>query len=147
MRKQAAIACGHSIDRDKAGGTAGVQPSVVYPAPTLTGPAHIFARGDAMSYSDACFSVAKRIDDLLESVRIVNAVYSARIQQPLTCFKSSSDAPNLAELARKKGLDISIAKLVRKAKTIVEWGLILSSDDEMDDRKDNIPDGEINPVD
>ncbi|KAH8193761.1 hypothetical protein TruAng_012070 [Truncatella angustata] len=145
--EEAAIACGHSINRDKAGGIAGVQPSVVHPAPIPTGPAHIFAHGDAMTYSNACFSVTKRIDDLLESVRIVNPVYSATIQQPLTSFKSLSDAPNLAELARKKGLDINITELVREAKTKVEWDFLLSSDDKMDDRKDDFPDGEIDPVD
>ncbi|KAH6645594.1 hypothetical protein BKA67DRAFT_696604 [Truncatella angustata] len=125
--EEAAIACGHSINRDKAGGIAGVQPSVVHPAPIPTGPAHIFAHGDAMTYLNACFSVTKRIDDLLES--------------------SLSDAPNLAELAKKKGLDINITELVREAKTKVEWDFLLSLDDKMDDRKDDFPDGEIDPVD
>ncbi|KAH6652656.1 hypothetical protein BKA67DRAFT_592938 [Truncatella angustata] len=141
--EEAAVACGHPIEVDEAGGAVGVQPPVVHhtPTPTPTGPAHPFARGNAISYSDACFSVAKRIEDLMESIRNANPVNSTPLRHPHANFKSSSDAPSLSEMARKKGIDINMAELVHDARTKIDLDSLL--DDEMDESEDDSTDVEV----
>ncbi|KAI0170874.1 hypothetical protein BJ166DRAFT_206952 [Pestalotiopsis sp. NC0098] len=145
--EEAAVACGHPIDVDEAGGVVGAPPPVVSRAPTTTTAtttsARQTARDNALSHSDACFSVAKRIEDLMESIRNADTKTLPPSPPPSASFKSSTDAPNLSKLAAMKGSDLDMAELVRDATTKVDLDALLSADDEMDESDEETP----NPAD
>ncbi|KAK6089017.1 hypothetical protein SCUP234_00221 [Seiridium cupressi] len=141
--EEAAIACGHPIEVGEAGSAVDVQSPVVSHTPISAAVTRTVARENALSYSDACFSVAKRIEDLMESIRNANPASPAATSQPHANFKSSAVAPNLSELAQRKGKDMDMAELVRDATTKVDLDALLSLNDEMDDSEDETPDTEI----
>lgn len=141
--EEAAVACGHIIDVDDAGTMVGAPAPVVNPAPTPSGPAHAFARANAMSHADACFSVVQRIDGIMKALRDAPIDTSTTNITPPADFKPSAAAPNLSALALKLGKDVDMAELVRDAKTKVDLDALLSPEDGMDDSEDESPDVEV----
>lgn len=140
--EEAAVACGHIIDSDDTGVMVGAPAPVVVPAATPSGPAHPFARTNAtMGHADACFSVVKRIDAIMDAIRdTIPSTSSAATVTPSADFKSSAATPNLSALAMKLGKDVDMDELVRDAKTRVDLDVLLSPEDDTDDSEDETPD-------
>ncbi|KAF3008060.1 hypothetical protein E8E14_007195 [Neopestalotiopsis sp. 37M] len=139
--EEAAVACGHPITVDETSGAVGAVGAVAAPpAPVVTrvpvapAPTRQISRDNALSYSDACFSVIKRIEDSMEAIRNADTTkISSASPMSNANFKSSAAVPNLSELAEMKGSDVDMAELVRDATTKVDLDALLYAEDESDD--------------
>ncbi|KAI5860217.1 hypothetical protein GGS23DRAFT_240241 [Durotheca rogersii] len=145
--EEAAVHCGHPIEVTDSGGSVGEE-KPVYPSTPSSGLAHPFARENAMSESEACFSVVRRIQESIEMYRRgeLPGVYSipgevaprgsqrarATTQQQ-SSFSPSPDSPHLSRLLHSRGFDGNLGELVSEAKTKVDLDQFFSPEDELDE--------------
>ncbi|KAI1650173.1 uncharacterized protein F4817DRAFT_280721 [Daldinia loculata] len=143
--EEAAVHCGHPIDVTEPSGTVGEEKPVVQSTPS-SGLVHPFVRENAMSESEACFSVVRRIQESLEMYSrgqlhgvssIPGASKSSQSapavakQQPN--FLPSADSPHLSRLLQSRGFNGNLSELVSEAKAKIDLDQYFSPDDELDE--------------
>ncbi|KAI1380925.1 hypothetical protein F4677DRAFT_204904 [Hypoxylon crocopeplum] len=143
--EEAAVHCGHPIEVVDPVGIAGDEKPVNQSTPS-SGLVHPFVRQNAMSDSEACFSVVRRIQESLDMYHRgeLPGVYSipgapdgsqkappASKQQPN--FSPSADSPHLSRLLQSRGFNGNLSDLVSEAKTKVDLDQFFSPDDELDE--------------
>lgn len=141
----AAIAVGHSHSghshSSSVGGSTSLAPGLVHP----------FARGNALSESEACFSVVSRIKESMDMYRkgqmqgfssipgVSSTPPPAMKARKDSDFSPSVDSPHLSRLLESRGKTMNLGELVRDAKTKVNLDDVMSPDGESDDG-DSAPD-------
>ncbi|KAI0007937.1 hypothetical protein F4779DRAFT_483101 [Xylariaceae sp. FL0662B] len=124
--EEAAVHCGHPIEVPEVGGAVEEKP-VSQSIPS--GLVHPLARENALSESEACFSVLRRIQESLNLYRQgqlpgVSSIPGApRIssQTPVVAesaenFSPSADSPHLSRLLQSRGFNVNLSELVSEAK-------------------------------
>ncbi|KAH8670809.1 hypothetical protein BX600DRAFT_509555 [Xylariales sp. PMI_506] len=145
--EEAAVACGHPIEVNDIGSVVNEdKPAAVSTVVPASGPVHPFARENALTESEACFSVVARIQESLDMYRkgeLPNiksvpgmagghANFKTTVQPP-SGFKPSKDSPNLSRLLQSRGVSMDLGELVRDAKTTVDLDDFLSPDEESEE--------------
>ncbi|KAI0395456.1 hypothetical protein F5Y17DRAFT_199330 [Xylariaceae sp. FL0594] len=156
--EEAAVHCGHPIEaseapskaaavEEKKAGGFGVATSVVPP-----GLVHPFTRADAMTESEACFSVVRRIQQSLDlyrqgklpGVSAISATPEKRSRVSASDsapgFSPCTDSPNLSRLLHSRGFTGNLGAIVQEAKTKIEPDQsACPSDDESDQETSTTP--------
>ncbi|KAI1207135.1 uncharacterized protein F4807DRAFT_462868 [Annulohypoxylon truncatum] len=146
--EEAAVHCGHPIEVADSGGIVGEEKSVSQTAPP-SGLVHPFVRENAMSESEACFSVVRRIEESLEMYRrgqlpgvssIPGAAGSSQ-RAPTNAaqqsnFSPSADSPHLSRLLQSRGFNGNLGTLISESKAKVDLDQFFSPEDESSDEVD-----------
>ncbi|KAI0849217.1 hypothetical protein F5Y00DRAFT_68742 [Daldinia vernicosa] len=143
--EEAAVHCGHPIEVTEPSGTVGEEKPVIQSTPS-SGLVHPFVRENAMSESEACFSVVRRIQESLEmysrgqlhgvssipgASKNSQSAPAAPRQQPN--FLPSADSPHLSRLLQSRGFNGNLSELVSEAKAKIDLDQYFSPDDELDE--------------
>ncbi|KAI1808174.1 hypothetical protein F4811DRAFT_549265 [Daldinia bambusicola] len=148
--EEAAVHCGHPIEVTESSGAVGEEKPVVQSTPS-SGLVHPFARENAMSESEACFSVVRRIQESIEmynrgqlpgvrsipgehkssQLKISRSAPAAAKQQ--RNFLPSADSPHLSRLLQSRGFNGNLSELVSEAKAKIDLDQFFSPDDELDE--------------
>ncbi|KAI8962891.1 hypothetical protein F5Y11DRAFT_175635 [Daldinia sp. FL1419] len=143
--EEAAVHCGHPIEVTEPSGTVGEEKPVIQSTPP-SGLVHPFVRENAMSESEACFSVVRRIQESLEmysrgqlpgvssipcALKNTQSAPVAAEQQPN--FSPSADSPHLSRLLQSRGFNGNLSELVSEAKAKIDLDQFFSPDDELDE--------------
>ncbi|KAI0134767.1 hypothetical protein BJ170DRAFT_216314 [Xylariales sp. AK1849] len=144
--EEAAVACGHPIEAGDGGIVGEEKPPVVNNTPVSSGPVHPFARENALSESEACFSVLTRIKASLELYRkgqLPGVTSIPGVSSPSATVKTkrdqsanftpSSESPNLSRLLQSRGKSMNFGELVRDAKTKVDLNDVSSPEEEFEE--------------
>ncbi|KAF3058063.1 hypothetical protein GL218_05777 [Daldinia childiae] len=144
--EEAAVHCGHPIEVTEPSGTVGEEKPVTQSTPSSSGLVHPFVRENAMSESEACFSVVRRIQESLEmysrgqlhgvssipgASKSSQSAPAAARQQPN--FLPSADSPHLSRLLQSRGFNGNLRELVSEAKAKIDLDQYFSPDDELDE--------------
>ncbi|GAW19743.1 hypothetical protein ANO14919_092320 [Xylariales sp. No.14919] len=148
--EEAAVHCGHPIEVAEAP-TKGavVDEKSTGPSAPPSGLVHPFTRANAMTDSEACFSVVRRIQQSLELYRQgklpgVSSIATAsdkttRYDAPIKSdpgFSPSTASPHLSRLLQSRGFGGNLGALVEDAKTKIDFDQVSSpTDDESEDRE------------
>ncbi|KAI0473004.1 hypothetical protein GGR56DRAFT_593384 [Xylariaceae sp. FL0804] len=146
--EEAAVACGHPFEVADVAGVATEEKHEKQEKPTThiappPGLVHPFARQNAMSESEACFSVVRRIKESMElykqgkldgfvSKKSVPAKpdNSKTTGKPQEAFSPSADSPHLSRLLQSRGFSGNLSTLISEAKEKVDLDQFLSPEDE-----------------
>ncbi|KAL7623039.1 hypothetical protein AAE478_006718 [Parahypoxylon ruwenzoriense] len=146
--EEAAVHCGHPIEVADSGANAGEEKPVSQTTPS-SGLIHPFVRENAMSESEACFSVVRRIQESIEMYRrgeipgassipgapeISRGLLAAAKRQ--SNFSPSRDSPHLSRLLQSRGFNGNLSELVSEAKTKVNLDQFFSPEDDSSDEVD-----------
>lgn len=149
--EEAAVHCGHPIEVAEAPtkGALVEEKSTGSSAPP-SGLAHPFTRANAMTDSEACFSVVRRIQQSLDlyrqgklpgissssAVPDVSTRTGAMVINSTSGFSPSTDSPNLSRLLQSRGFSGNLGAMVEDAKTKIDIDQLSSpTDDESEDRE------------
>ncbi|KAK6950823.1 hypothetical protein Daesc_007350 [Daldinia eschscholtzii] len=148
--EEAAVHCGHPIEVTEPSGTVGEEKPVVQNT-SSSGLVHPFARENAMSESEACFSVVRRIQESIELYHrgqlpgitsVPGNSKSSQPQKPQSTpaaakqqpnFLPSADSPHLSRLLQSRGFNGNLSELVSEAKAKIDLDQFFSPDDELDE--------------
>ncbi|KAI1336557.1 hypothetical protein F5Y15DRAFT_202905 [Xylariaceae sp. FL0016] len=142
--EEAAVHCGHPYQVAEVVGVVSEEKPVA-PITTPSGLVHPFTRKDAMSESEACFSVVRRIQELLHhygqgqsAAASINSASGTASNlkaptPPQEQFSPAMDSPHLSRLLKSRGFNSNLGALVSDAKTKVDLDEFLSPDDEESD--------------
>ncbi|KAI0179185.1 hypothetical protein GGR52DRAFT_295396 [Hypoxylon sp. FL1284] len=152
--EEAAVHCGHPIEVPDAGGL-GVEekPAASQPTPP-TGLVHPLARENAMSESEACFSVVRRIQESIDMYRrgklhgissIPGEAAGSRQGQAAVQrqpnFNPSAESPHLSRLLQSKNINLNLNEIVGEAKAKVDFDQFFSPEEEDVDEVDTPSNG------
>ncbi|KAI1327220.1 hypothetical protein F5Y16DRAFT_200599 [Xylariaceae sp. FL0255] len=147
--EEAAVHCGHPIDAPESAAHSrpAEEKPVVLSAPP-SGIVHPFARENAMSDSEACFSVVRRIEESVALYRqggLSGASFNAAKQQTKAAasnkaasFSPATSSPHLTRHLQSRGFAGDLGSLVADAQTKVDMDMASQSDDESEDQ-DSLP--------
>ncbi|KAI2473307.1 hypothetical protein F4781DRAFT_427722 [Annulohypoxylon bovei var. microspora] len=150
--EEAAVHCGHPFEVADSGGVVGEERPVSQSAPP-SGLVHPFVRENAMSESEACFSVVRRIQESLDMYRrgqlpgvssVLGATKGASAtaaQQPN--FYPSADSPHLSRLLQSRGFNGNLGSLVSESKAKIDLDQFFSPEDESSDEVDISGNGNV----
>ncbi|KAI1097216.1 hypothetical protein F4804DRAFT_189089 [Jackrogersella minutella] len=154
--EEAAVHCGHPIEVADTGVIVGEEKPVTQSTPA-SGLVHPFVRENAMSESEACFSVVRRIQESLEMYRrgqlpgISSVPVTAEGSQRASAaaarqekFSPSADSPHLSHLLQNRGFNGNLSELVSEAKTKIDLDQFFSPDEESSDEVDTGGNGNAN---
>ncbi|KAI1502639.1 hypothetical protein F5X99DRAFT_155008 [Biscogniauxia marginata] len=154
--EEAAVHCGHPIEVAEGGGIVGEEKPASQSTPP-SGLVHPLVRENAMSESEACFSVVRRIQESLDLYRrgrlpgvssIPTAPESSSKAQPPTkpnsTFSPSADSPYLSRLLQSRGFNGNLGALVSDAKTKIDLDEFSSPEDEEPEEADALGPRSIN---
>ncbi|KAI2639002.1 hypothetical protein GGS26DRAFT_369985 [Hypomontagnella submonticulosa] len=140
--EEAAVHCGHPIEAADTGGIVGEEKPVNQGVPS-SGLVHPLVRENAMSESEACFSVVRRIEESLDMYRrgqlpgvsSIPGVPEKRRKAPASAekpsnFSPSVDNPHLSRLLQSKGFNGNLDDLVSEAKTKIDLDQFSSPEEE-----------------
>ncbi|RYP55825.1 hypothetical protein DL769_010049 [Monosporascus sp. CRB-8-3] len=140
--EEAAIHCGHPIEAAESRGSTAEQRPAVQSVPA-SGLVHPLARENAMSESEACFSVVRRIEQLADLYRrrenpgvpltprgVQDSPRSHPTNKTQKSFTPSADSPNLSKLLQTRGFSGNLDELVSDAKTKIDLADVSSPDEE-----------------
>ncbi|OTB16676.1 hypothetical protein K445DRAFT_42517, partial [Daldinia sp. EC12] len=148
--EEAAVHCGHPIEVTEPSGTVGEEKAVVQNT-SSSGLVHPFARENAMSESEACFSVVRRIQESIKMYHqgqlsgitsVPGDLKSSQPQKPESTlavakqqpnFLPSADSPHLSRLLQSRGFNGNLSELVSEAKAKIDLDQFFSPDDELDE--------------
>ncbi|KAI1167589.1 hypothetical protein F5B18DRAFT_393853 [Nemania serpens] len=148
--EEAAVHCGHPIEVAEAPiKSAPVEDKSTGSSAPLSGLAHPFTRANAMTDSEACFSVVRRIQQSLDLYRQgkLSGISSTPVipdestrtgvmTHSTSGFTPSTDSPNLSRLLQSRGFSGNLGAMVEDAKTKIELDQLSSpTDDESEDRE------------
>ncbi|KAI1446267.1 hypothetical protein F5Y02DRAFT_84750 [Annulohypoxylon stygium] len=146
--EEAAVHCGHPYEVADSGVIVGEEKPVVQSAPP-PGLVHPFARENAMSESEACFSVVRRIEQSIEMYRrgqlpgvfsIPGATEASQrapaAAAPQPNFIPSADSPHLSRLLQSRGFNGNLGNLVSESKAKIDLDQYFSPEDESSDETD-----------
>ncbi|KAI1418614.1 hypothetical protein F5Y13DRAFT_3404 [Hypoxylon sp. FL1857] len=147
--EEAAVHCGHPIEvADSAGNVGEEKPASQ--STLSSGLVHPFVRENAMTESEACFSVVRRIQESLEMYRrgelpgvtsipgvpeSSQRATAAAAQQPN--FSPSADSPHLSRLLQSRGFNGNLNELVSESKAKIDLDQFFSPEEESSDEADN----------
>ncbi|KAI3342402.1 hypothetical protein F4824DRAFT_201916 [Ustulina deusta] len=148
--EEAAVHCGHPIEVAEVptkGAVVEEKPAASSAPPS--GLVHPFARANAMSDSEACFSVVRRIQQSLELYRQgklpgISSIptgsdkptRAAATIKSTSGFSPSTSSPHLSRLLKSRGFGGNLGALVEDAKTKIDFDQLSSpTDDESEDRE------------
>ncbi|KAI1389733.1 uncharacterized protein F4822DRAFT_211442 [Hypoxylon trugodes] len=149
--EEAAVHCGHPIEVTDPVGVVGEEKPVSQSIPP-SGLVHPFVRENAMSDSEACFSVVRRISESLEMYRrgelpgissIPGVAESSQRAPSVTTtkqqsgFSPSAESPHLSSLLQNKGFKGNLGELVSDAKAKVDLDQYFSPEEESSDEVDS----------
>ncbi|KAI0838678.1 hypothetical protein F5Y06DRAFT_41624 [Hypoxylon sp. FL0890] len=156
--EEAAVHCGHPIEVADSGGNVGEEKPVSQNTPS-SGLAHPFVRENAMTESEACFSVVRRIQESLEMYRrgelpgvtsipgvpeSSQRAAAAAAQQP--DFSPSADSPHLSRLLQSRGFNGNLSELVSESKAKIDLDQFFSPEEESSDEVDTGGSGVVNGI-
>ncbi|KAI1428554.1 hypothetical protein F5Y12DRAFT_669707 [Xylaria sp. FL1777] len=147
--EEAAVHCGHPIEVAEVptkGAVVEEKPAASSAPPS--GLVHPFNHVNAMTDSEACFSVVRRIQQSLQlyrqgklpgvsSIPISNqSTRTAAVNKSTTGFSPSTASPHLSRLLKSRGFSGNLGALVEDAKTKIDFDQLSSpTDDESEDRE------------
>ncbi|KAI1081130.1 hypothetical protein F5B20DRAFT_72894 [Whalleya microplaca] len=124
--EEAAVHCGHPIEVPEVGAAVEEKP-IIQSIPS--GLVHPLARENAMSESEACFSVVRRIQESLDLYRHgqlpgVSSIPGVPespsgtpvMAKPQPNFSPSSESPHLSRLLESRGFNVNLSEMVSEAK-------------------------------
>ncbi|KAI1270764.1 hypothetical protein F5Y18DRAFT_21317 [Xylariaceae sp. FL1019] len=142
--EEAAVHCGHPIKVPEPINAAIVEEKAVAPPPLPSGLVHPFTRENAMSESEACFSVVRRIQESIALYRKGNSQGSPNgtstavsqstkarlVPKSSPGFTASAESPHLSRLLQTKGIDVDLSALVEDAKSKIDDEPFSETDDD-----------------
>ncbi|KAH9900243.1 hypothetical protein F4778DRAFT_166794 [Xylariomycetidae sp. FL2044] len=139
---EAAQRCGHPIEVIEGQPPATEEKPAIQP-PSFPGLVHPFARGNALSESEACFSVVRRIQESLDMYRKgqlpnITAIPGARptpakAVTPVNAranFVPSMESPHLSRLLQSRGFSDNVSAMVTDAKERVDLDDMMSEEED-----------------
>ncbi|KAI1633455.1 hypothetical protein F4809DRAFT_652541 [Biscogniauxia mediterranea] len=148
--EEAAVHCGHPIEVAESSSAVGEEKPPVYSAPP-SGLVHPLARENALSESEACFSVVRRIQESLDLYRQgrlpgVTSIPTgpepstrpSPATEPKSTFSPSADSPHLSRLLQSRGFNGNLGALVSEVKTKIDLDDLSSPEDEEPEEADTL---------